>query len=314
MIKKVSSRVFWATTFLAMGSLSAAAQSVPPPEKITIDLPRSTEKIELIRLPRTKDILPIVSSQQDTSKHFATRATYMASVEMTLSTVKSLLSEESWDRYQQRVLGLTGTDDDPKWSEYRDAVRAASSELPAAYLGIHEIVEICQTLDAEAKVDGTTTMARMEKLQFRIPARAEWQFAARCITSTAQRKEKLHFPSWPKYGDVPTLEGKISDLQQQLGVPVDPLSEDNWSKLARNLDGMKLQESGSNHSAEESEEAKTALAGILGGFKLENDAKSEEEPAQQHATPSKAEKLKVDYFAIASELASIDMKIANETP
>lgn len=210
------------TVFAIVCGSVARAQPTPIVEKLNVSASAGEDGFELLRLPRMDNILPVVSQNNESTGQFATFASYLATTEMSLANVKASLSNESWIRYQQRVLSLTGTDGGLKWAEYRSKVREGSPDYPAILLGIGEIIEICKSLNSSSEIEGVGKDSGFEIVNFRIPTRSEWQFAARAITSNEQLAATLHFPNWIAFSEIPSLEGKISDLQQQLGDQPNP--------------------------------------------------------------------------------------------
>ncbi len=195
---------------LALGGTVGRGQ-----DRVAVELPQPGATLQLIRLPRVNELAPTVTGDGGQTSGFHSVASYLGETEISLAVVKAALSQAAWDRYVQRVLSLTGTDDDPKWGQYRQRVREGSAEYPAIHLGVTEMLAICTWLETEAKVDGAGMDAEIENVSFRVPARMEWQFAARAVTALHERAEKLHFDRWVTYSQ--NLRGRIEDIQAKIG-------------------------------------------------------------------------------------------------
>lgn len=176
--------------------------------------------LRFIRLPVCEDITPIVSLDGDGKLH-STQATYLASTELSLHQAKTLLSEESWDQVQKRILSLVGNEDDarPAARTYISAVKGGLDDYPVIGLSLADMLEICQRLNELASAsdgEGVPTGQSIETIQFRCPTRMEWQYAARCIQTEAELDSRLFFPVW---GDLDNRsEGLVEDLQASMGL------------------------------------------------------------------------------------------------
>jgi len=193
------------------------AQDSTSLSRTSVSIGESDLQLDFLRLPRVDEIYGLVAEGPAVVTGFNSAASYLGETELSLGAVKALLSEKSWNEYTSRVLSLTGTDSDPKWGDYRAQVRRGSSEYPAIYLGVTEIVELCTRLDTIGKIENTDTGLGMEKLVFRVPSRVEWQFAARSSLKPEGKLEMPHFYGWGSYSQ--TMRGRIEDIQVKMGDP-----------------------------------------------------------------------------------------------
>ena len=193
-------------------------------DTFSIQLPGGEHTTTFRRLPKIADATPLASLKGDAvsghaeAKPYELPSVYIAETELSLFELRSLISEKTWAAYTARVLDYTGMDDDPKFGSYRKAVREGSERFPAILVDLGTILEACIALDKLASEHPETLSLQSEltAVDFRIPSRIEWQYAARGTQAVAEAQAREVFPKWPQFDT--ELKGRWLDLCVKAGI------------------------------------------------------------------------------------------------
>lgn len=211
-------------------------------DTLSVQLPGGKHTTTFRRLPKIADATPLASLKDDTVsgqaevKPYELPSVYLAEKELSLFELRALVSKKTWDAYTDRVLAYTGTDDDPKFGSYRQAVREGSEKFPAILVDLGTILEACISLDklAVERPGSLSLQSDLTAVGFRIPSRIEWQYAARGTQTVAEARAREVFPKWPHFDT--ELKGRWLDLCVKAGV--DPRRNPTPAAVCETADSM----------------------------------------------------------------------------
>lgn len=193
-------------------------------DTLSVQLPGAKHKIIFRRLPKIADATPLAllnrnaDSGDQEAKPYELPSVYLAEKELSLLELQALVSDRTWTTYTARVLAFTGTDDDPKFGGYRRAVREGSGQYPAILVDLATLLEACASLDklASERPEVLSLKSDFSAVEFRIPSRIEWQYAARGTQNVAEAQTRELFPKWPQFDT--ELKGQWLDLCEKAGI------------------------------------------------------------------------------------------------
>lgn len=172
---------------------SAGAQS---PQLLSLQIPGSNVKLEMVYLPGGKFLPGPPKSAGDTADGGLIDVSkelppfYISTTEVTFAQLAAALPKEDFETIRQRINSTTSKD-----QATNDYLRQAvdSDKMPAFAVSFKEVLAYCTALNQSLAAERAAAVS-IERYRFRVPSQAEWQYA--CASKTAENTPLPHFNKW----------------------------------------------------------------------------------------------------------------------